>query len=211
MLSAVQSRMVTGSGLPQRMPPAAGGILLQEAGFDALSARKHPWLLPFLQGYEQLGLILASCIERTGRIPACGKGCSHCCTQRIPVTPPEVMLIALWLRRQEKDIVSRPGHCRFLDERGACGVYPVRPVACRRYTVFGEPCAPGEMPTESRPHDVLWPSRRSLLHILQSSSLFYVRQGLLERNTLPELEFFARHTCFLHEVDWAKLLGSGIQ
>jgi hypothetical protein len=39
----------------------------------------------------------------------------------------------------------------------ACAVHPVRPLACRLFTVFGRPCAEGEDPFHARRADMLAP------------------------------------------------------
>ena len=113
-----------------------------------------------------------------GRGLACGPGCDICCRQPIPVTPLEFLVIRAQMRfrlapdirarleRQheeqcaaEPEPLRRP--CPYLLD-GACSVYAVRPLACRRYLVLGRPCAPGETCTESRPGDMLIPARKAL-------------------------------------------------
>lgn len=170
--------------------------------------KKHPWLLPLLDGYAELDGFLTEDIARTGRTPACLKGCACCCSQPIPVTPPEIIAIALHLNRSgypEKKQLPPPADCIFL-KNGSCSIYPVRPIACRRYIVFGNQCSPGEVPTETRPGDVLKPSRHALLYILQKTIPYYVQQGLLPKDAaLPnpvDMRFFAMHTGLLHKVNW---------
>lgn len=87
--------------------------------------------------------------------PACARGCSACCHQRVEVTAPEVFRLVRWLvanhggelSKLERDVtqaaerltayssrepfVARVG-CVFLDAEGGCSVYPARPLACRR-------------------------------------------------------------------------------
>ena len=85
--------------------------------------------------------------------PACARGCSHCCHQRVEVTAPEVFLLARVLRalpNAERDALiaetatslegmdGRTYHrkqvrCALLGEDGACTVYAARPIACRRH------------------------------------------------------------------------------
>lgn len=86
--------------------------------------------------------------------PACEKGCAHCCHQRVEVTAPEVFGIVRFARERwrpgdvvyERVLASAERHstlsskahfaaqcaCPFLDEDGACQIYEVRPLACRR-------------------------------------------------------------------------------
>jgi Fe-S-cluster containining protein len=85
--------------------------------------------------------------------PACARGCSHCCHQRVEVTAPEVFLLARVLRARPdaaRDariaaIASAPEamdgrayhrkqvRCALLGDDGACTVYAARPIACRRH------------------------------------------------------------------------------
>ncbi len=85
--------------------------------------------------------------------PACARGCSHCCHQRVEVTAAEVFLLARALRarpdtgrdaRVAKTAMAVEGldgpayhreqvRCALLGEDGACTVYAARPIACRRH------------------------------------------------------------------------------
>lgn len=92
---------------------------------------------------------------------ACSKGCATCCTIRVVATAPEVLLVARYLRaadgslKQEgidlmqrladADAVTRGcdeqqrvelGYrCPYID-KGACVIYPVRPLACRGHASY---------------------------------------------------------------------------
>ncbi len=95
--------------------------------------------------------------EAEAEAPAydCDKGCSWCCHQPAVVTPPEALVLAAWLARERDGHACAAlgerldGHarraagldtaarfadrlpCAFLQDDGACGVYPVRPLQCR--------------------------------------------------------------------------------
>lgn len=91
---------------------------------------------------------------------ACGEGCSYCCHQRVSTTGVELVYIATWIRENESDEKRRaildglratvaqrapsqdnPVRCPFLSKEGSCGIYEVRPLACRSVTsVSSEPC-----------------------------------------------------------------------
>ena len=63
----------------------------------------------------------------------CAEGCSSCCQRDLSVFAVEAACIRLWL--EEHGPVPRgegPG-CALLDERGACRIYPVRPIICRTH------------------------------------------------------------------------------
>lgn len=84
--------------------------------------------------------------------PACARGCSHCCHERVEATAPEVLLLVRFLRAHadaERDarIVRTAGvvaamdrdarrqaqvACALLGTDGACTVYEARPLGCRR-------------------------------------------------------------------------------
>ncbi len=89
--------------------------------------------------------------ERT----ACKRGCTHCCISYVAATVPEIFLIARSLKGKRRDAVAARvaeadgmTHGRTLAERfasptlcpllenGACGVYGVRPTACRSVMSF---------------------------------------------------------------------------
>ena len=103
---------------------------------------------------QQIQSDLDSYRQRGGRI-FCGKGCRNCCTLAVNAGLTEALLVAealigpqqaleayiLQLRRilpEAADLKSylrmqrnQLGACPFLDADGTCGVYAVRPFACR--------------------------------------------------------------------------------
>lgn len=85
---------------------------------------------------------------------ACDRGCATCCTLRVTATAPEVLHVARHLmasnpamcrrvvqRIAEADARTRfesearrvtlQSPCPFVDDDGACAIYPARPLACR--------------------------------------------------------------------------------
>jgi len=137
--------------------------------------KKHSWLGPLLDAYFIVDKGVAKAIEaerKKGRNLACSKGCSNCCSTHkdIPVYPLELEGIFWYvtekttgparevLKRQLNDFtISAP--CPFLID-GACSIHPLRPMACRQFNVFGEPCGPGEDPYYTRREDVMDPVKR---------------------------------------------------
>ncbi len=122
-----------------------------------------------------------------GRGAACRKGCHGCCHQPVPVTPPEILGLRLYARELmppavRSALASRAAaadsgfSCRFL-LAGACGAYPVRPIACRRYIVLGRPCAEGEDASVTRPGDMLRPSRPALNQALALTLPLYAAEN----------------------------------
>ena len=148
---------------------------------DALLERSLPGAALLLESCALVDASVAAAVEaaaRNGRRVACGPGCAVCCRQPIPVTPLEFLCMRAWLHlrgaaesrawleaqlltriREEPSPLRRP--CPFLLD-GACAVYAVRPLACRRYLVLDRRCAPGEDCATDRPEDMLVPARRAL-------------------------------------------------
>jgi hypothetical protein len=84
----------------------------------------------------------------------CGPGCGSCCMVNVSTLLPEGLVISRFLHRQSGAVVELARHrleelwcavrglddderlfarrsCAFLDERGYCLIYPVRPLLCR--------------------------------------------------------------------------------
>jgi hypothetical protein len=120
-----------------------------------------PWLSSLLDVYFVIDRGVAGAVEseeRRGRVPACDRGCSVCCrTNRdIPVYPLELMGLS-WFAAEETEGDQRETLIKQLDNHsagnpcpflitGECAIYPLRPMACRQFTLFGLPCAEGEDP-----------------------------------------------------------------
>lgn len=85
---------------------------------------------------------------------ACGPGCSSCCVVNVSTLVPEGVAIVCYLRQLGQEHVEIHSQrleklwrqvrglddeerlvascaCAFLDERGCCSIYPVRPLLCR--------------------------------------------------------------------------------
>jgi len=89
---------------------------------------------------------------------ACKLGCSHCCVLNVSVLLPEAVAIAAWLSMhcvgagcdaqlkrlqthalrvrwmEDSERIHRQTACPFVDARGGCSIYPVRPLVCRAVT-----------------------------------------------------------------------------
>ncbi len=111
---------------------------------------------------ETTGLLLASDVlirnaldAHAGRfpIPKCKPGCSHCCILRVSTLPSEIFVVAEYIAAKKdcekvtERIAAAVDSTRGLStsqyfrtrtpcpllENGVCGIYPVRPFACRGY------------------------------------------------------------------------------
>lgn len=101
-----------------------------------------------------IGLIDRS-IKENPRESSCKKGCNFCCHINVDVSEVEAELIVHYCEEKhiqiDKDYLlrrrltpwrevplSNEAACTFLKD-GECGIYPVRPLACRTYFVGSEP------------------------------------------------------------------------
>ena len=64
---------------------------------------------------------------------ACAEGCSDCCQRDLSVFAVEAANIRAWLEQHGPVPAGAGSGCALLDERGACRIYPVRPVICRTH------------------------------------------------------------------------------
>ena len=136
-------------------------------------AQRLPWL-PLLTRMHRVvdaGVEAAVRAEerRRGARRACRRGCAVCCRHQsdIPAFPIELVGISWYCAERLEDAArqtvreqlgrhTRGGPCPFLVD-DACAVHPVRPTACRLFTVFGRRCAEGEDPYHERRADLLAP------------------------------------------------------
>jgi hypothetical protein len=117
-----------------------------ERGVDPVVVTQH-----VARGVSDLWGTCLTEVDNLENEPACFRGCSHCCHQRVDVTALEVFLIVRYLRtatdyqpsqifaaaERHASLSSRQHFleqcaCPFLEGDGACAVYEVRPLACRR-------------------------------------------------------------------------------
>ena len=176
--------------------------------------RMHPGMDLLLDAFALVDCGIAKELAHRAAAPACGRGCQACCSQPIPATPLEIIALRLFMESQappevqaavravmgvpheKKAAVQQP--CPFLHAT-VCSVYPVRPIACRRFVVFGAPCLPGEDPCKTRPKDVLHPNAAVLRAALRLTLPWYrPRYGLPEHmSAQDEQAFFFRVTTVL--------------
>jgi Fe-S-cluster containining protein len=94
--------------------------------------------------------------QASGKVIYCRDGCAGCCHLTVHATYPEAVAVANTLTGQQSknlaEYIARLkvllpqltdlrsylkihrqslGPCPFLDERGACSIYPIRPLSCR--------------------------------------------------------------------------------
>ncbi|MBQ9407755.1 MAG: YkgJ family cysteine cluster protein [Desulfovibrio sp.] len=165
-------------------------------------------------------------IAQRGEIPICGPGCAACCHQPIPATTLELLLLKAYVHHvmpQEQRLVQenvlgkfRGGKeclteaCPFLHD-GRCAVYPVRPIACRQYLIFGHACTLGEDPTLTRPKDVLRPKYAFMDAALRLTLPWYRQDHDLPERMSPAAArvFFRSVTTLIQAVPWGLWLQVG--
>ena len=183
--------------------------------------KKSNWLSylfdTYLAGDKQVMSEIGQEVNKKGRNFACTKGCSTCCKTHItiPVYPLELMGIYWYsidivqgekreaLYQNLKEFNSESG-CPFLID-GACGIHPMRPLACRYFNVFGKACEEGEDPFFSRRKDVLTPDEKQKNKVLSSMLPYH---GITNRQAKKEAmknNYLFQHVRNLQEVDWPKL------
>jgi len=155
--------------IPEKIPDIAASHRLTFPEDEA----RLPWLSLLLDAYAVIDKGTAIAISREKRKQkkrlACSEKCDTCCRANtdIPVYPLELAGIAWYatekmtqplrdcLQQQLSSQAANPP-CPFLIDN-ICVVYPVRPIACRQYIVFGRPCADNEDPYYTRREDLLTP------------------------------------------------------
>lgn len=102
-------------------------------------------LTRYVQLLGQIDAFEARVEAGQGAYLQCGRGCDGCCRTRRTAWAVEVASVRRWLaeappallerlqqRRQDPSVLDGD-RCVFLNEEGACDVYPVRPVICRTH------------------------------------------------------------------------------
>lgn len=183
---------------------------------------KHPWLTLLLDAYEAadrgIEADVRARVASGGPGVACKKGCGTCCgLHEIPVYPIELEGISWYVvERMPPELretvaanlcaADASAACPFLVE-GACSIYPVRPIACRQFIVFGKPCEEGEDPFHTRRPDVLTPGEGWRLRAFAKTISFYGTPSKDEFLALMDadeiIQGMARN---LRAEDWKRLI-----
>ena len=85
---------------------------------------------------------------------------------------------------------------------GACGVHPMRPMACRFFNVFNRVCEEGEDPFYSRRKDVFTPDEKVKEKAL---SMMLPHHGIVQRSEKKEAlrsGYLNRYVKNLQELRW---------
>ncbi len=182
--------------------------------------KQYPWLSTLsdayaVDDYEREADIRLAEAQR-GQSVACHEGCANCCRiHAIPVMPLEFMGISWYLlevcsgdiMRQIRPRLlnySQSAECPFLLS-ASCAIYPVRPLACRDFFVFGKPCQPTEDPFVTRPYDMHPPNLTISRYV--AFRLFDYEGFHCANETDKEKAFYngaiVANSRPMHELDWA--------
>ena len=101
--------------------------------FSSVKGTRDDPLLEHKAALAKIDGAVALSASKAGDALACKRGCSACCVDGLSVLPVEAALIASSGLAAPSQPSSQPGMCAFLDDDGACSVYPVRPVLCRTH------------------------------------------------------------------------------
>jgi len=178
------------------------------------------WLPMLLDAYFIADRGIAEAIRKRvskGERLACSKGCSTCCATHvtIPVFPLEVVGIYWYVIEKilgpERPVLKKQlaefakgKPCPFLIE-GACGIHPMRPLACRHFNVFNRPCEPGEDPFYTRRHDVLTPDERWKNKAVAAMLPFHGIRDRTKRRLAAKSGFLNSQVQNLHDINWNNL------
>lgn len=180
---------------------------------------RQSWLMALLDAYALIDGGVAAVTEdrvRAGQgSTACREGCHFCCIQPIPVTPLEVEGVFWFLQRKASADIRRamaarlgayrPGpECPMLLD-GRCAVHPLRPVICRDFNIFSEPCRKGEDPSRTRPGDLLTPMPRVVAEAYGLMLPYYGIVGREERREAVRGRYHLARTRLMQNVDWSPL------
>ena len=181
---------------------------------------RYDWLRILLDAYYIVDIGSAEGLvkeerKRKSKV-ACHKGCHNCCLKpSVPITPLEIQGLSWFssekLKNPLRQVVKKQlfkhkqtTQCPFLVER-LCAIYPVRPIACRHYFVFGLPCEPDEDPFLTRTKDIWSPGRE----VAQKASFemlpFY---GITDKNKQLiafESGYILNISEQMHTLDWTAI------
>ena len=178
------------------------------------AARHLPWLTSLLEACSILDRGVARAVAASGRVPSCRAGCHSCCSQPIPISTIEALGLRWFavshlygetaLAVGRALMAGRQESCPFL-VKGACAVYPLRPLACREYVVLGAACLAGEQPDVTRPHDVLPLPRTAQLQAFSVLLPFYGVRDDADKNAALKNRLVLRDSRVLQHLDWQGL------
>ena len=179
--------------------------------------QKYDWLPMLLDAYGILDRAVSLGLNNERRIRnqevACRKGCSDCCMKpSIPITKVEMAGISWYtsekltgeIREQVKNQLLNhleTTKCPFLINT-VCSIYPLRPIACRQFHVFGNPCEKGKDPSLTRPKDVWTPGRETAKKVALKILPFWGITSEKQKMMAYLSGFIHKESIEMHKLDW---------
>lgn len=168
----------------------------------------HSWLSLLLDSYAVVDFSVFTAIENSNKKIVCSKGCSACCYQVIPLSTIESIGIKFYIQNilhQEyrhyvlENFYNNKQICIFnIDD--SCAIYPLRPIACRRYLICSKRCNINEDPTITRPTDIITPSREYLYRAIEMTLPFYKSQNIHIMDNEHIFNFYKRNNVKLSSI-----------
>ena len=182
--------------------------------------KRLPWLPLLLDAYAiaDTGVAVAIRDEEKRRKSklACAKGCGNCCAHQadLPLYPHELVGIYWYVSekmvspgrdvlRDRLAVHAAGSACPFLIDN-SCSLHPVRPIGCRQFNVFTQPCAEGEDPYYTRRGDVLVPIQDYTDRAFAAVLPFYNMKR--EDDLAAAIKLIRSQIMNLQTYDWKKLV-----
>jgi Fe-S-cluster containining protein len=146
LLEIIHSRLAD-----RDLPEILGNIYDQVQFLEKLRASGTPDMVIMLSVHSILDMQMQR--GEGGQKISCRKGCAFCCKMNVDVNAMEVQLILHYVKHHripidreylkaqtkvpKEQLAFTPGisACVFLQRDRTCAIYPVRPMACRKYAV----------------------------------------------------------------------------
>ena len=181
---------------------------------------RYPWLSILLDAYHLtdagIEVELAEEIKRRNQQPGCHRGCLNCCLKaNVPISQLERAGIAWFVTAKlsgdarriledqlqwHKDIP----HCPFIVD-SLCSIYPVRPLACRIFYVFGTPCESASSISTTRKADIWTHSRDLARRVAMIILPFYGIKAKAEKIKAFKEGFIFKQMTLLRSEPWEEV------
>lgn len=182
--------------------------------------KKYEWLPMLLDAYHIIDSAIKIELEqeenKRNQKCACKKGCAICCQKpTVPITDIELTGISWYASEQLKGSIredvksqliihSKTSSCPFLVKE-ECSIYPVRPLACRAFHIFGETCIENEDPWLTREEDMWTHSKDAALRASKKILPYWGIEDSKKQEIAFNSGFIMYNSKNMHEFDWSIL------
>jgi Fe-S-cluster containining protein len=178
---------------------------------------KYPWLSLLLDAYwlvdEANKNNLPAEIDRRGETIACHQGCCACCLRpAVPILEIEFAGISWYacekltdpirgrVRQQLTDYKSST-QCPLLVDK-QCSIYPMRPLACRHFYLFGSSCIDNDDPWETRQKDIWRDTSNTAFRASMVILPYYGIHDIKEKQEAFQDGIMVRLAQQMHHLNW---------